>query len=280
MGVTGAILTSSVFLAFVTFELVNTTSASSLTQQNTIQSSQRVKRYGDRDPFADFDARVRSNEKEFDRHREQMSRDWEESKREHDRWWKSQNNDFNARSSLISNIVIPLGLLGFVVPCIILICCCVPCCPLSRRREQGGMVHRGQSNGNRFGFGGLPPGSLGGANVTTTTYPSQHQTTAYPPQHQTTTYPPQHQTTTYPPQHQTTTYPPQHRGNTGIPLLPPQPSPVPHQAYLDTKGPELPPAYHDVMQSTTSSYPSSNMDPSAPKILPYNTQPAFNPHAM
>ena len=106
---------------------------------------------------------------------------------------------------------------------------------------------------NRFGFGGLPPGSLGGANVTTTTYPSQPQTETYPPQHQ---------------------------GNTSIPLLPPQPYPAPHQAYTDTKGPELPPAYHDVMESTTSSYPTPNPDPSAPKILPYTTQPAFNPHAM
>ena len=74
MGGTGAILTSSVLLAFVTFALFNIASASSLTQQNTIQSSERVKRYGDRDPFADFDERVRSKEKEFDRHREQMSR--------------------------------------------------------------------------------------------------------------------------------------------------------------------------------------------------------------
>jgi len=123
-----------------------------------------------------------------------------------------------------------------------------------------------------LGLGGLPPGSLGGANITTTTCPSTHQTT---------TYPPQHHTTTYPPQHQTTAFPPQHQGNTGIPLLPSQPSPVPHQTYLDTKGPELPPAYHDVMESsTTSLYPPSNPDPSAPKILPYNTQPAFNPHAM
>jgi len=271
MGGTGAILTTSVLVVFVIFALIDTASASSLTQQSTIQSSQRVKRYGDRDPFADFDERVRSKEKEFDRHREQMSRDWGESKKKHDRWWKSQNDDFNARNSLISSIVIPLGLLGFVVPCIILICCCVPSCPLSRRRERGGMVHGGQSNGNRIGFGGLPPGSLGGANVTTTTYPSTHQTTTYPPQHQ----------TIYPPQHQTTTYPPQHQGSASIPLLPPQPSPVPHQTYLDTKGPELPPAYHDVMQSTTtSSYPPSNPDPSAPMILPYNTQPAFNPHAM
>jgi len=250
MGGAGVILTSSVFVALGTFALFNTASASRFSQRNTIQSSERVKRYGDRDPFADFDERVRSKEKEFDSHREQMSRDWEESKRKHDRWWKSQNDDFNSRNS----IVIPLGLLGFVVPCIILICCCVPCCPLSRRRERGGMVHGGQSNRNRFGFGGLPPGSLGGANVTTTTYP---------------------------PRYQTTTYPPQHQGNTSIPLLPPQPSPAPHQTYLDTKGPELPPAYHDAMESTiTSSYPTSNPDPSAPKILPYNTQPAFNPHAM
>ena len=75
MGGTGALLTSSVFVVFVTtFASCDTASASSLTQQSTIQSSQRVKRYGDRDPFADFDERVRSKEKEFDRHREQMSR--------------------------------------------------------------------------------------------------------------------------------------------------------------------------------------------------------------
>ena len=76
--------------------------------------------------------------------------------------------DFDRMNRLISSIVIPIGLLGFVVPCIILvctfnslqhnnpihihiaqICCCVPSCPLSRRRERGGMVHGGQSNGNR-----------------------------------------------------------------------------------------------------------------------------------
>ena len=78
--------------------------------------------------------------------------------------------DFDRMNSLISSIVIPIGLLGFVVPCIILvctfnslqhnnpihilihiaqICCCVPSCPLSRRRERGGVVHGGQSNGNR-----------------------------------------------------------------------------------------------------------------------------------
>ena len=74
MGGTGAILTTSVLVVFVIFALIDTASASSLTQQSTIQSSQRVKRYGDRDPFADFDERVRSKEKEFDRHREQMSR--------------------------------------------------------------------------------------------------------------------------------------------------------------------------------------------------------------
>jgi len=191
-----------------------------------------------------------------------INREREESKREHDRWWNSQNEEFDRQTRMVWSTIIPIGLLGFVVPCIILICCCVPSCPLSRRKERRGMVHGGQSNGNRLGFGGLPPGSMGGANVTTTTYPSQHQTT------------------TYPPQHQTTAYPPQHQGNTSIPLLPPQPSPVSHQDYLDKKGPELPPAYHDVMQSTSSSYPSSNPDPAAPKILPYSTQPAFNPHAM
>jgi len=262
MGGTGAILTSSVFVVFVTFALFNTASASSVSQQNTIQSSERVKRYGDRDPFADFDKEVKRRENEFDRHWEQMSREREESKREHDRWWNSQNEEFDRQTRMVWSTIIPIGLLGFVVPCIILICCCVPSCPLSRRKERRGMVHGGQSNGNRLGFGGLPPGSMGGANVTTTTYPSQHQTT------------------TYPPQHQTTAYPPQHQGNTSIPLLPPQPSPVSHQDYLDKKGPELPPAYHDVMQSTSSSYPSSNPDPAAPKILPYSTQPAFNPHAM
>jgi len=254
MGGTGAIiLTSLVFIVFVTFGLLDTASASSLGQKNTFRSSERVKRFGDRDPFAEFDKDVRRKEKEFDQHVEQMRRDWEARKRDRERTWNKNMAEFDATNNLISSIVIPIGLLGFVVPCIILICCCVPSCPLSRRRERGGMVHGGQSNGNRFGFGGLPPGSLGGANVTTTTYPSQPQSTTYPPQHQ---------------------------GNTSIPLLPPQPYPVPHQAYTDTKGPELPPAYHDVMESTTSSYPTSNPDPSAPKILPYTTQPAFNPHAM
>jgi len=277
MGGTGAISTSTVFIISVTFAFFDTTSALSIEKQKTISQSSRgdqtrVKRFSDRDqsvwissenqnrdPFADFDKDVRRRQEEFDRRWEQMNRGHDEVRREHDRRWNSNMEDFDRRNSLISSIVIPLSLLGFVVPCIILICCCVPSCPLSRRRERGGLVHGGRSNGNRFGFGGVAPGSLGGANITTTTYPSQHQTT------------------TYPPQHQTTTYPPQHQGTTNIPLLPPQPSPVPHQAYSDTKGPQLPPPYHAAMESTTS---SSNPDPSAPKILPYANQPAFNPHAM
>ena len=43
-------------------------------------------------------------------------------RREHDRRWNSNMEDFDRRNSLISSIVIPLGLLGFVVPCIILVC--------------------------------------------------------------------------------------------------------------------------------------------------------------
>ena len=75
MGGTGAIiLTSSVFIVFVTFALLDTASASSLGQKNTFQSSERVKRFGDRDPFAEFDKDVRRKEKEFDQHVEQMRR--------------------------------------------------------------------------------------------------------------------------------------------------------------------------------------------------------------
>jgi len=285
MGGTGAFLTSPVFVVFVTLAFSNAaSSASSRDEKTTILQisggdetrvkrfqisggdETRVKRFGDRDQsvwissenrFAEFDNDVRKRQEEFDRRVEQMDRDREERWRDRDRRWNSSTEDFDRMNTLIFSIVIPLGLLGFVVPCIILICCCVPSCPLSRRRERRGMVH---NNGNRFG--GLPPGSLGGVNVTTTTYPPHPQTT-------TTTYPPHPQTTT-------TYLSQQQQGNTNIPLLPPQPSTVPQQTYFDSKGPELPPPYHAAMESTTS----SNPDPSAPKILPYTYQPAFNPHAM
>ena len=69
MGGTGAISTSSVFIVFVTFALFKTATTSSLSQ-----SSERVKRFGDRDPFAEFDKDVRRKEQEFDRHVEQMRR--------------------------------------------------------------------------------------------------------------------------------------------------------------------------------------------------------------